>query len=139
MSVGVLKHHGHPEPFDVPGKDTFRLSEAGADLVVGLSPVQVASFRQPTRMDLDEVISTMFTGVDLVLTEGYKHGPYPKIEVHREARSRDLLCEEHELLAIATDVPVPIDVPQFHIDDIEAIAAFLVRWCTSAPNVKTVA
>ena len=84
LRVGVLKHHHHMSSFDTPGKDTYRLAEAGAELVVGASPVQVAVFhRTEGSADLDAVIATHFADVDLVLTEGYKRGAYPKIEVHR--------------------------------------------------------
>lgn len=131
MTVGVMKHHVHAQPFDVPGKDTFRLSDAGADLVVGVSPVQIATFRSPGRTSLDEIIDAAFGNVDIVLTEGYKRGSYPKIEVHREARSRELLCSGNELLAVATDENLSVNVPQFHIDDTASIAEFLVRWCVT--------
>ena len=46
LRVGLLKHHSHISSFDTPGKDTHRLAEAGADVVVGASPVQVATFRR---------------------------------------------------------------------------------------------
>lgn len=138
LSVGVLKHHGHPTAFDMPGKDTFKLSATGADIVVGVSPVQVATFRAVDEPDLDEVIRSSFAGMDIVLTEGYKTGSYPKIEVHRSARSSDLLCTEDQLLAVATDVDLAFDIPQFNIDDAAGIAAFLFTWISEPRPIHVV-
>jgi len=126
VKVGVLKHHSHPTPFDVPGKDTYRLFDSGADRVVGASPVQVATFKPVTAAPtLEALVAEEFGDVDIVLTEGFKLGPYPKFEVYRKERSEQLFCEERELLAIATDTPLNVNVPQFALDDIEAMAAFL--------------
>lgn len=129
LRVAVVKHHHHTSSFDTPGKDTFRLAEAGADLVVGVSPVQVATFsRQAGSDDLDSVIAQHCAGYDLVLTEGYKRGGYPKIEVHRAERSTELLCDFGEMLALVTDTDWVTDVPQFSLDDAEGLAAFLAAW-----------
>lgn len=128
LRVGVLKHHCHVSSFDVPGKDTYRLAAAGADVVVGASPVQVAVFRQEDGSgDLDAVIADNFAGMDVVLTEGYKRGSYPKIEVHREARSTDLLCQPDELLAIATDCHWDLPIPQFALSDSAGLGGLIAR------------
>jgi molybdopterin-guanine dinucleotide biosynthesis adapter protein len=124
----VLKHHERPTLFDLPRKDTSRASEAGADVVVGVSPVQVATFQAVREPDLDEILKSSFNQVDLVLTEGYKSGNYPKIEVFRAERSSELLCPEEGLLAVVTDTELPVDVPQFGLDDASGIAAYLVAW-----------
>lgn len=128
LSVGVLKHHERPTLFDLPRKDTSRASEAGADVVVGVSPVQVATFQAVREPDLYEILKSSFNQVDLVLTEGYKSGNYPKLEVFRAERSSELLCPEESLLAVATDTELPVDVPQFGLDDASGIAAYLVAW-----------
>ena len=129
LSVGVIKHHGHPTLFDLPGKDTYRHFQAGADVVVGASAAQVAVFRhQDGAADLDAVIAEHFAGLDLVLTEGFKRGPYPKIEVHRAARSAELLCGPPELLAIVTDEPLAVSAPQFGLEDAGGVADLLITW-----------
>lgn len=129
LSVGVLKHHSHLSSFDIPGKDTYRLAEAGADIVVGASPVQVAAFRRENGSDnLDAVIAQNFDGVDLVLIEGYKRGSYPKIEVHRSERSEELLCSPNEMLALVTDRRWSLPVPQFDLDKVADLADFVVRY-----------
>ncbi|HEY54267.1 MAG TPA: molybdopterin-guanine dinucleotide biosynthesis protein B [Caldilineae bacterium] len=129
LRVGVIKHHGHPTLFDLPGKDTYRHFQAGADVVVGASAAQVAVFRrQDGAADLDAVIAEHFAGLDLVLTEGFKRGPYPKIEVHRAARSSEILCDPSELLAIVTDEPLAVPTPQFGLEDAGGVAGLLVEW-----------
>ena len=126
LTVGVLKHHHYPGMFDVPGKDTYRLAEAGADVVVGVGPSQVAVFRPSSDdYDLDAAIADHLSDVDIVLTEGYKRGSHPKIEVHRSERSEELICTPDELLALVTDTSWSIDVPQFGLDDHKELAAFL--------------
>jgi molybdopterin-guanine dinucleotide biosynthesis protein B len=55
--------------------------------------------------------------VDLVVTEGYKRGNRPKIEVTRRERGTELLCEVEELIGVMADYPVDIPVPQFALDD----------------------
>ena len=102
--MGVLKHHSHATPLDAPGKDTYRLAQAGADVVIGVSAVQVAVYRlEDGSSDLGAVIARDAVGLDLLLTEGYKRGSYPKIEVHRAERSAELLCQPDELLALVSD------------------------------------
>jgi molybdopterin-guanine dinucleotide biosynthesis protein MobB len=134
LRIGLLKHHSHLSSFDTPGKDTHRLAEAGADVVVGASPVQVAMFRrEPGSTDLDEVIAQHLWDTDLVLTEGYKRGPYPKVEVHRSVRSDELLCSPEEMLALVTDREWPIPVPQFSLDDTAGLADLLLAWHAGLP------
>lgn len=129
LRVALVKHHHHESSFDTPGKDTHRLAEAGADLVVGVSPVQVATFsREAGSADLDAVIARHCAGYDLVLTEGYKRGDYPKIEVNRAARSTKLLCDYDEMLALVTDSSWETNVPLFGLDDADGLADFLVGW-----------
>ena len=134
LRVGILKHHAHAAPFDVPGKDTFRLSEAGADLVVGVCSTQTALFIPgDASADLEGVIRRNFGGMELVITEGYKRGPFPKIELHRADRTAQigqdagLLCRPDELLAVVADrtFQVPAAVPQYGLEDAEGVARFL--------------
>jgi molybdopterin molybdotransferase len=129
LRVGVLKHHAHPTPFDVPGKDTYRLAQAGADVVVGASSVQVAVFHQKDgSADLDGIIARHFGELDLILAEGFKQGNYPKIEIHRSAHKAELLCEPGDLLAMVSDEPLACNLPQFDLEDAAAVADFLLAW-----------
>jgi molybdopterin molybdotransferase len=138
LRVGVLKHHAHPTPFDVPGKDTYRLAQAGADVVLGTSSVQVAVFHQEDgSADLDGIIARHFGGLDLVLAEGFKQGNYPKIEIHRAAHKAELLCEPGDLLALVTDEPLAYNLPQFDLEDAAAVADFLLAWLRGSATYNT--
>lgn len=136
VTVGVLKHHAHPTPFDTPGKDTYRLAEAGAEVVVGASPVQTAVFIQENKaQDPEEVIGRHLAGVDLVLTEGYQRANFLKIELHRAARaaaegeSGQLLSAPRSLLAVVSDEPLTLagSPPQFGWDEAGGVADLLIE------------
>lgn len=116
--VATVKHHAHPGfDIDQPGKDTWRHAEAGSDHVVIAAPDKVASIRRVDREPtLDEIAATI-RDVDIILTEGYKRAGKPKIEVVRSARSTEVICTAEELIALATDVRLELDVPQYDLDD----------------------
>lgn len=129
LRVGVVKHHAHPTSFDTPGKDTFRLAEAGAALVIGIGPVETAVFRRQTDgADLNAILAREGAGLDLILTEGLRRGPYPKVELHRSDCGHELLCRPDELVALVSDIRWPWDIPQFDWDAIADIADWLCAW-----------
>jgi len=120
--VGAVKHDAHSFEIDHEGKDSWRLTHAGADNMAITSPAQTAIIRRNfPEPSLDETVAAFFGEVDIVLTEGFKRSSRPKIEVHRRARSATLLCRgaEHDptLFAVASDEPLELDVPVFDIDD----------------------
>ncbi len=120
--VATVKHDTHGFEIDHPGKDTWRHAQAGSDHVVIASPNRIAHIQRLEReLTLPEIVATIHDA-DIVLTEGYKRGPAPKIEVSRAERSRELLCTREELVAIATDQPYDLDVPQFGLDDVVGLA-----------------
>jgi len=123
--VAAVKHDTHGFDIDVPGKDSWRLAQAGSDSVVISSPQKVALIKGVEReMTLDE-IAALLTDVDLILTEGYRRSDKPKIEVSRRALGSQLLCAEEELVAIAADQPFDSKVPRFDLDDAAGIADLL--------------
>jgi len=123
--IATIKHDTHGFDIDRPGKDTWKHAEAGADIVAISSPTKVAFIEKVEReLTLDEVASRI-KGVDLIITEGYKRGDKPKIEVHRKALGEGLLCTEEELLAVVTDEPLPLNVPLFGLDDVAGLADFI--------------
>ncbi|HEX2922585.1 MAG TPA: molybdopterin-guanine dinucleotide biosynthesis protein B [Chloroflexota bacterium] len=131
IRLAVVKHDSHGFEMDRPGKDTWRLRQAGADAVMISSPTQMAMIRAglPREMTLDEVAATIGDAVDLVLTEGYKSGDKPKIEVSRRVISDgELLCGPGELLAVVADGPREIDVPLFDLEDAAGVAELLAGY-----------
>ncbi len=86
-------------------------------MVVISGPSRLALIeKREQEMTLDEIADRV-TNVDIILTEGYKRGDRPKIEVSRREKSSELLCTEDELVAIAADQPFDMNVPQFGLDD----------------------
>ena len=106
LKVGVIKHDGHDFTPDVPGTDSFRMRQAGADGVAVYSGHQWMVVRpQPGSL---EALIGLFADCDLVLLEGQKASPYPKIELVRGAVSHESVCAPETLLALATDTPVRV-------------------------------
>jgi molybdopterin-guanine dinucleotide biosynthesis protein MobB len=128
--VGVIKHDAHRFDIDHPGKDSHRLTQAGADTMLISSPEKLAVIKKHAASPpIEELIATYFTDVDVVLTEGFKKSRLPKIEVHRKERSPTLLCrgEEHDpgLLAVASDEPLQVDVPVLDLNNPSQVADFV--------------
>jgi molybdopterin-guanine dinucleotide biosynthesis protein B len=125
--VAVVKHDVHGFEVDVPGKDSWRLAQAGSDTVVIAGPSKLALIRGLEReMSLGE-IAALLPDADIILTEGYKRGTALKIEVSRRAVSQELLCTEEELVALVTDQSFPLDVPQFELDDVAGVVDLLEK------------
>jgi molybdopterin-guanine dinucleotide biosynthesis protein MobB len=123
--VGTIKHTHHVPDIDRAGKDSTRHRAAGAQTVMLASPGQVAMIKTVASADLDELVR-YFDDVDLLITEGYKSGGKPKIEVMRSAVGTELLCrEDPALVAVASDAAVDIHVPVFRLDDPGAIVDFI--------------
>jgi len=123
--VATIKHDRGGFEIDQPGKDTWRHAQAGSDVVVISSPEKIALIRRvEAELSLDEIVAIL-PPVDIVLTEGYKAGNKPKIEVVRQAIAHELLSAERELIAIVTDQPFATAVPQFGLDDASGVADLL--------------
>lgn len=124
LRVAVIKHDGHDFQMDTPGTDTFRLAEAGADTVAIVSGQRFALLER--RSPAVEEIVERITGVDLILTEGFKRGPYPKIALYRAVSGKPLAAEPEDCLAVVTDTPLKAACPVFPLEDPGPLAAYLI-------------
>lgn len=124
--VATIKHHSHSGfEIDKPGKDSWRYNQAGSDHVIIAAPDKIAQYRKLGReLTLDEITAEVH-GVDLILVEGYKRAGKPAIEVVRQEVGLELISSDDQLVAVATDVPLDIDIPQFDLNDPVAIADFI--------------
>jgi molybdopterin-guanine dinucleotide biosynthesis protein B len=125
--VVSVKHDAHGAQFDTEGKDSWRHKEAGAETVVLIAPGRVVSIGDVNgELTLEEVRDRFAQGVDLMLAEGFKRAPHPKIEVARAAVSRSLLlgADDH-LVAVATDFDPDVPVPKLDLNDSEAVTKFV--------------
>lgn len=127
LRVAVIKHHAHPTPLDSAGKDSWRFAEAGADAVLVSSPVEIARFERPLRELTLAEIAARLDGFDLILTEGFKREPAPKIEVSRASAGTQLLCAEQDLLAVVCDYAAPTSKPRFALDDAAGVADLIMQ------------
>ncbi len=128
--IGAIKHDAHRFDIDHPGKDSHRMTAAGADTMLVSSPEKLALIkRHEVSPPVEELLATYFTDVDIVLTEGFKMSGLPKIEVHRRERSSTLLCRGEEddptLLAVASDEQLALDVPLLDLNNPSAVADFI--------------
>lgn len=125
--VAVVKHAGEFD-LDREGKDSWRLSRAGSEVVVISSPEKVAILK-PTVRDLTphELARLIPGNYDLILTEGFKQSNNPKIEVHRREQGKELLSPKQQLLAVVTDEPLDVEVPQFSRDEVSRLADLVVK------------
>ncbi|WP_407178694.1 molybdopterin-guanine dinucleotide biosynthesis protein B [Bradyrhizobium sp. STM 3562] len=130
LRVSVIKHAHHKFDVDVPGKDSWRHREAGAEEVLVSSGNRWAlmhELRGAPEPRLPELLKKM-SRVDLVVIEGYKAEPHRKIEVHRAANGKPFLFpDDPGIVGIASDVAVETRLPVAHLDDIPAIAALIRR------------
>ena len=124
--VGTVKHDAHRFEIDHEGKDSWRLTQAGASPMVISSREKIAMVQTGLsgEIPLEEIISRFMTGADLVITEGYKTGHLPKVEVHRSDRSSELLCVtrdgkilDRDLIAVVSDENLSLPVPVFPLQD----------------------
>jgi molybdopterin-guanine dinucleotide biosynthesis protein B len=125
--VGTIKHHIHAFEIDREGKDSWRHARAGAESVALISPCKLAFVTHLTsEMTPEEMRDAFFQDVDLILAEGYKGYPQPKIEVFRSAVSDTPICtDDDQLLAIVSDCTLHLRVPCFELEAIGPLADFL--------------
>ena len=129
LVVGV-EHAHHSADIDEPGRDSFRHREAGAREVMLATPERWAlmhELRGAPEPKVEDLIARL-APVDLVLIEGFKRAPHPKIEAHREEMGDPLMAGENPTIrAVASDIShIPVDVPVFDLDDIRGIADFIL-------------
>ena len=121
--VATIKHNIHGFEIDHEGKDSWRHKMAGAQVTVIASPLRVAVVEDVNRdYALAELRDRYIRDVDIVLSEGYKKNPHPKIEVFRSELKHDPLCtKEDNLVAIVSDQPVERGVPCLDINNVQGI------------------
>lgn len=129
LRVSVIKHAHHGFDVDQPGKDSFRHRQAGAAEVLVGSRMRWAlmhELRDEPEPGLAALMARL-SPCDLVLIEGFKREPVPRIEVHRQATGAPLLYrDDPNIVAIASDVALDAPIPVFHLDDYGALAGFLL-------------
>jgi len=117
LKVGTIKHDVHGFEMDKPGKDSWRHKHAGASATVISSPYQIGMVMDVEHDHKPDELLLLFNGMDIILTEGYKRGDHPKMEIFRN---------DNYLLALISDETVHLKVPRFSTKDIKGVADFLI-------------
>ncbi len=127
-TVGVVKHSHHCIEIDKEGKDSWRHQKAGADTVIVSSSGSLVMVKQvKTEVGIDD-LAEYFSDVDLVITEGYKRGDKPKIEVFMtDAHESPFCLGNDDLVALVTDAELVTDVPLFSLNNYEDVAVFIIK------------
>lgn len=126
--VATIKHDAHNFQMDQPGKDTYRLAEAGSDIVMISAAHKLALLEKvDEERSLDDLMAMVEDRVDIVLTEGYRRAAKAKIEVSRRAHGRELVAPPTDLLALVTDRQLDLGVAHFDLDDAPGVADLLER------------
>ena len=140
LSVSTMKHTHHNVDLDTPGKDSWCHRQAGAKQVMVASSGRwtlINEYRGEPETSMTELIGRMGP-VDLLLVEGFKRSPHPKLEVYRREAGKPLWsAEDPSVLAIATCGPPPAtDLPVLDLKDVPAIADFVIDACGLSPTVR---
>lgn len=129
LVVSLIKHAHHEFDVDYPGKDSWRHRQAGCREVLISSANRWAvmhELRGRPELSLSEALEQL-SPCDLVLVEGYKREPIPKIEVYRaEIGKPQLFHDDPHVIAVASDRPVATRLPQLDLNRPEQVAAFIV-------------
>jgi molybdopterin-guanine dinucleotide biosynthesis protein B len=141
LRISVIKHTHHIFDADQPGKDSDRLRKSSAAQVLlgsrehwavmtGLSHTQGDVLEPGLQGLLPHMDASL---ADLIVIEGFKHAPIPKIEVYRSALGKSLLAERDEyIIAVATDAVVETTLPVLDLNDPAEISEFVKRWLKDA-------
>ncbi|GAW87011.1 molybdopterin molybdotransferase [Bathymodiolus platifrons methanotrophic gill symbiont] len=134
IRVGLIKHSHHNFQIDKPGKDSFRLREAGATPVMLVSSHRraiITEFATPEEPSLNEQLKYFDqSSLDLILVEGFKSETFPKIELHRPSLElAQLYPDDSSIIAIATDHEISIkrEIITLDLNNIPQIADFILR------------
>jgi molybdopterin-guanine dinucleotide biosynthesis protein B len=139
LSVSTIKHAHHNFDLDQPGKDSYEHRAAGANEVLVASANRIALMRE-LRGAPEPSLSELFRllkAVDLILVEGFKRDPLPKIEISRAANGKPpLYPDDRNIVALISDgAPPSSGLPHASIDDIVAAADLVLA---NAKPLKTV-
>ncbi|MBF0453592.1 MAG: molybdopterin-guanine dinucleotide biosynthesis protein B [Magnetococcales bacterium] len=129
LCVAAIKHGHHPADPDIPGKDTYRFRQAGAETVMFASKERwfmIQELKNRPEPNLAEQIERLKEH-DLILVEGYKNDDHPKIVLHRRGRSDPLFYQQlTNVVALASDDPkLEVKLPLLPLGDPVSVARFI--------------
>lgn len=133
VKVGAIKHDGHHFDIDKPGKDSWRMTQAGAVVTaISDSTHRAVVSQHECAPTIQQMIDNDFNDVDLVIVEGWKDRAPNRIEVHRHDLGKTPLClgaEGKDYIAVATNTQIDVEIPQLDIDNPSAVCDFIIEHC----------
>ncbi len=130
LRVSLVKHAHHEFDVDQPGKDSYRHRHAGASEVLLSSSkrwVMMHELRGAAEPGLQDQLR-LFKPCDLVIVEGYKNEPIPKIEVRRRGSNTPAIYpDDSHVVAVATDDVLDTELPQLDVNDGDSVARFIIQ------------
>ena len=130
LVVSLIKHAHHDFDIDYPGKDSWRHRHAGCREVLvtgGKRWAVMHEVRGRDELSLNEALAQL-SPCDLVLVEGFKRQPIPKIEIYRaEIGKPHLYTDDPNIIAVASDVPQTTSLPQLDLNDPAAVTGFILK------------
>ena len=130
LRVSLVKHAHHNFDVDTPGKDSYRHRQAGASEILVTSSrrwVLMHELRGAQEPSFDEQVKRV-SPCDLLLVEGFKFAPIPKLEVWRKETGEALLHpNDPHIVAVATDAKIESKLPLLDLNDDAAIARFILK------------
>ena len=137
LRIGMIKHAHHSFDVDKPGKDSYALRKAGAEQMLIASERRWALMRdypEPREPLLADLLARLDRNqLDLILVEGFRSVPFPKIELHRPSTGHPLLhSRDSSIIAIASDAPLETHLPQLDINRPDDILKFVLAWLQDA-------
>ena len=134
LRLAVVKHDAHDFDIDHKGKDSWRFTNAGADMMLISSATKAAIVESRPRTFQENM--SMIHDVDLILIEGYKQESIPRIGLCRKATGKGLPGVAEDYVAIATDDDALLTgtLPRFSLDDVDGIAGFILQYAQLDPS-----
>ena len=140
LHVAVIKHDGHDFEPDIPGTDSWKYAQAGADGTCVFSAGKYMVIQYAPAPSVEELIE-VFPEADLILLEGFKYSKYPKIEVIRKGNSEESVCDPKYLLGIVTDLSLKelmagkdrttdVKIPVFGLEETKRLSDYIVSQYT---------
>lgn len=132
--VAALKHASHGYEIDIPGKDSWQHYEAGAEKVVVIGPSSFTIHQRcSTPPTLNDVLG-MINDVDLILLEGFKTEPVPKVVIIREEVQTEKIELNSETLAVVSDIDFELEIPLFSFEQLDLLVDYLLDILPSINN-----
>ena len=126
FKVAVIKHDAHDFEIDREGKDSWRFSNAGADITVINSANKTALIEQRS-LAMSDIIS-MIHDVDLILVEGFNDEDLPQIGISRKSAGKGFRHPVEQYIALITDEDINTSLPVFDLEDIDGITGFIISF-----------